>query len=163
LNRKRLIVFLVLTALVTGFIFHNSLQNSQDSNEASDVIEEVVEPIIEAVVGKDVVDVNYVVRKGAHLTEFFALGVIVSFVILELRKAGKYFFGYGLFYVLAVGVFDEYIQSFSDRTSLVADILIDFFGAAIGFAVIFIGAYLITARKIRKNRSQKGKDNGDKN
>ena len=132
LNFKRLTVFLVLAVIVTGFIFYNSLQNSEKSNKASGVIEEVVEPIVDKVAGENVVDVHYFVRKSAHLIEFFALGLVVMGAVVTV---GWKFAGYGLFYVLAVAVTDEYIQSFSDRTSSVKDILIDFTGSVMGFAV----------------------------
>lgn len=145
MNYKVLAVLLVLTVIVTGFIFGNSLQNSEESNKASDVIEEVVEPIINEVVGENKIDVNYFVRKGAHLTEFFALGLIVMGAVVTV---GWKYAGYGLFYVLAVAVTDEYIQSFSDRTSSVSDVLIDFTGAMIGFAVCAVVFLLV--RKFRK-------------
>ena len=55
-----------------------------------------------------------------------------------------------MFYGLFVGVCDEFIQSFSDRTSSVRDVLIDFFGYMTG-AVVAVGIMLMIykCRKIR--------------
>ena len=160
---KKISVLLVLTVFVMCFIFYNSFQNSEESNEASEVIEEIVEPIVEEIVGEDVVDVTYLVRKGAHITEFFVLGVLVCNVLNEIskkRKNFKYILGYGLFYVLAVAVTDEYIQSFSDRTSSVIDVLIDFSGASSGFAATVLWGLLSEKSKIK---SKEGNNNGDQN
>ena len=135
---KLLIGLFVLVAIVIGFIFSNSMQNSEESHRASGIIEEIVKPIIYKICGDDSVDINYIVRKGAHLAEFCLLGITVISVVLAV---GFKYFGYGLFFVLAVAVTDEYIQSFFDRTSSVKDILIDFTGAMIGFvicAIVFI-------------------------
>lgn len=143
LNRK-LIAFFVLTAMVIAFVFYNSMQDSEESHRASGIIEEIVKPIIYKICGDDA-DINYIVRKGAHLTEFCLLGLSVMSVVLTV---GQKYFGYGLFSVLFVAVIDEYIQSFFDRTSSVKDVLIDFTGAMIGFA---IGAIVfLIAQKIKK-------------
>lgn len=146
---KKIIIFLLLTVLMTGFIFSNSLKNSEQSNQASGVIENFVKPIIDDIFGEDVINVNYVVRKGAHLTEFFALGFCVFNLIIACKK--KSYIGYGLFYVLMVAVSDEYIQSFSDRTSSVKDVLIDFTGAIIGFSVCILVLWIhYKAKKAQK-------------
>ena len=150
LNLKRLVIFLVLIVLAIGFIFYNSLQNSEESHKASGIIENIVNPLIDKIFGEESVDINYVVRKAAHLTEFCILGFVVMGVVLTV--GGKYF-GYGLFCVLAIAVTDEYIQSFSDRTSSVKDVLIDFTGALIGFVICTV-LYLI-AHTIKKKYKSK--------
>ena len=152
---KKIIIFLFLTVLITGFIFSNSLKNSEESNRESSVIVNFIKPIIDDIFGEDVINVNYVVRKGAHLTEFFALGLCVFNLIIACKK--KSCMGYGLFYVLMVAVSDEYIQSFSDRTSSVKDVLIDFTGAIIGFLVCIFALWLYyKAKKSSITKAQKG-------
>lgn len=140
----KLIVAFVLTAMAIAFVFYNSMQDSEESHRASGIIEEFVKPIIYKICGDDA-DINYIVRKGAHLTEFCLLGLSVMGVVFTV---GRKYFGYGLFSVLLVAVVDEYIQSFFDRTSSVKDVLIDFTGAMIGFA---IGAIIfLIAQKTKK-------------
>ncbi|MBE6884109.1 MAG: VanZ family protein [Ruminococcaceae bacterium] len=160
---KKLAVLLVLVVLATGFIFYNSLKNSEESNKASGVVEEIVEPIVEEITGKEDVDVYYAVRKGAHLTEFFILGVTVLSVVAAVKTQRNNLIGYGLFYVLLVAVTDEYIQSFSDRTSSVTDVFIDLAGALIGFgvcALVMIGYAGVKERS--KKRAEKRNEYGDK-
>lgn len=154
-NRKRLVFLFVLIVFAIGFIFYNSLQNSEESNRASGVIEKVVEHIVDRIVGENDIDINYLVRKCAHLTEFFVLGFVVMGIVLTV---GLKYMGYGLFSVLAIAVTDEYIQSFSDRTSSVKDVLIDFTGAVIGICVCVI--VFLVGRKLReiyRKKTYKGK------
>lgn len=154
-HRKRLIVLFVLIVLSIGFIFFNSLQNSEKSNSASGIIVEFVERVLDKFFGENEIDINYLVRKGAHLTEFCILGFVVMGVVMTV---GMKYLGYGLFYVLAVAVTDEYIQSFSDRTSSVKDILIDFTGAMVGFCICAV--VILTIRKIRKSLKEKDSPHG---
>ena len=147
LNYKRLVFLFVLISLAIGFIFYNSLQNSEDSNNASGVLVKIFEQIADKIFGETDIDINYLVRKGAHLTEFFILGFAVMCVI---QTAGLKYLGYGLFSVLSIAVIDEYIQSFSDRTSSVKDVLIDFTGAMLGFIVCTV--IFLICRKIRRKR-----------
>jgi len=152
LNYKRLIFLFVLISLAIGFIFYNSLQNSEDSNNASGVLVKIFEQIADKIFGGNDIDINYLVRKGAHLTEFFILGFVVMGVI---QTAGLKYLGYGLFSVLSIAVIDEYIQSFSDRTSSVKDVLIDFTGAMLGFIVCTV--IFLICRKIRGKRELQDK------
>lgn len=82
--------------------------------------------------------VDYIVRKGAHLFEFCLLGIAVMHTVFVVgERFGRNVVGYGFFCVLMIAVIDEYIQSFSDRTSSVGDILIDFAGACVGFLFVW--------------------------
>lgn len=152
---KRIIFSCVLVILATAFIFSNSLKNGEQSNKDSGVIEEVVEPIIIGITHDPNTDVNFIVRKGAHLTEFCVLGITVMCTVLAVyTRFGKKIMGYGFFYVLAVAVTDEFIQSFSDRTSSVRDVLIDFTGSMIGFLLVFAVVSIIMLYK-KKHLAQK--------
>ena len=71
------------------------------------------------------------------MAEFAVLGLLVACLMFQLEFPMARL-GYGLFYVLAVAVTDEFIQIFTGRTSSVKDILIDFFGALLGIGVIYL-------------------------
>lgn len=141
---RSLIVFGALTAAMTLFIFSNSLRGSVDSHAMSNSLIDLLMPLLSAV-EKAFGEINWVlvIRKGAHLTEFCILGILVWNFMLAIRHScGKNLFGYGLFYVLAVAVTDEFIQSFSDRTSAVSDVLIDFTGALLGIGLVSLVVFL---------------------
>lgn len=133
-DRKKLylIALILLVFLVSLFIFSNSFYNQEESLEISDRVTNVI-------VGNKETDNNeadLVIRKLAHLVEFMALGSAVMFVTLFIKSwKGKLLYGYALFYVLAVAVADEHIQSFSDRLSSTEDIILDFIGALLGLCV----------------------------
>ena len=91
-----------------------------------------------------------IVRKSAHMIEYAFLGVPV--ICMSLRIYDRYkkpLLGFSLFYVLAVAVTDEHIQSFSDRTSSTGDIILDFFGAMIGFLLGWILVRIYSVIKCR--------------
>ena len=138
-NRKKLyiIALALLVVLVTAFIFSNSFYDQEESLEISDRVTNVIVGNKE----NDNNDADLVVRKLAHLVEFMALGIAVMFLTMFIKEwKGKSYYGYALFYVLAVAVADEHIQSFSDRLSSTEDIILDFIGAIIG---LILGVLII--------------------
>lgn len=159
LKKNKLTVFLILIIVVTGFIFSNSIKNSEESHASSGVIVQLVEPVFENTMEPDTV--SFIVRKCAHIAEFFALGFLVLSATSEMKKKHMQFIGFGFFYVLLVAVTDEYIQSFSDRTSSVSDVLIDFAGAMLGFCGCILLNSLIKAINQRLlNKEKKVENNG---
>lgn len=145
------LIFLVLSILVVGFIFGNSLKDGEASHRDSDGLVALVKPIIDPQDRISQEDFSYAVRKLAHLTEFCALGICISGVIYGIRaETGRMHMGSALFVVLAVAVADEFIQSFTGRTSAVLDVLIDFSGALGGFWAAWCAVRLFASAKHRK-------------
>ena len=137
--RKPSIVFLIFAILTTAFIFSNSMQTAAESSGQSGMIVTLLERIAAgfgiAFSGEGAVTV---VRKGAHIAEFFLLGLCWGGVFLAQggRFLGK------VIYVLFAGIFtaccDEWIQLFSDgRGSMVSDVFIDFSGVILAALVCF--------------------------
>ena len=142
---------LVSIITITVFILTNSLKDNEASNSSSMNITDMI--ISDSDAANE--SMNTLIRKMAHIVEFFVLGVATIAFAMHIRKNGeKHLFGYALFYVLAVAVADEHIQSFSDRTSTTDDIILDFCGGLIGF----FSAWLI-ALVYRKIRQQSHKNN----
>lgn len=150
-SHRLIFVFIAAIILVHGFIFYNSFQDGETSNEQSGKIEEVVEPVIDAVVGEDHGwNVKWLVRKSAHIIEFATLGFLFSVLAFLVGKCwGRNILPYGFFYLLATAVTDEYIQSFTGRTSTVSDVLIDFAGAMLGMLIGFFVCRIIRNWKRR--------------
>ena len=152
-NKLKIIVAVLSVLLVLSviFIFSNSLKTSAQSNRESGRMARIIGPIIDAIFGEGRLDINYVVRKGAHFVEFAALGFFTYALSLSvmLYKNVKVPFC-GIFGTLAVAVADEYIQLFTGRTSSVSDIIIDFSGAIFGMLAGFLICLLV--RRIRKGK-----------
>lgn len=98
---------------------------------------------------------DYIVRKSAHVCEFLILGIILT-IALKIYT-GKVFNNIcnALFVGLMTAVIDEFIQTFiAGRVGEVSDILIDFFGLAIGILITALIIKLSISKKRRKPRSR---------
>ena len=128
-------IFTVLTVLVTGFIFSNSMRPQVVSDEQSKTVAAVIDPTINPQGGvNDYEWLNVLVRKLAHMAEFGLLGAVLYGLICSIHAAyGNWFISAMLFAVLAVAVLDESIQYLvPGRSPQVSDVLIDFGGAVLG-------------------------------
>lgn len=147
-------IFVLVSLLVTGYIFYNSIQKAVDSDARSDKVVEQVQPIVDPdeKINKD--DMKKYTRKAAHFIEFAMLGISIGCVFgCVYGKSKKIFLSLPLFITLSVGVIDEFIQKFGDRASRVSDVLIDFSGSFVGLLLVFtiILIYKNTAKKRNKN------------
>ncbi len=148
INRKQIILFALLSLLVTGFIFHNSMQTIEHSRAQSNALIQVLKPILDPK-GKCPEDIfSKIVRKTAHLVEFAALGACLHGLVDGIRrrfwKSAHLFFP--LFAILCVAVADELIQSFTGRGSMVSDVVLDFAGGV--FGMIAAGVLISMMRKL---------------
>ncbi|MFA6808455.1 MAG: VanZ family protein, partial [Eubacteriales bacterium] len=113
MNRKKwqiLMAVLIITTYV--FIFGNSLQPVSESQVESLSVLERVKPVIEVFVGQGNVT-DHLVRKVAHFTEFFVLGLEwLVFVSLSKKINGQHIANC-LFIGLASAVTDESLQMLS--------------------------------------------------
>lgn len=142
------VMFTMGLLLITIFIFMNSFNDSYVSHNLSDAVVEIILPPQCAFVD----GISLLIRKTAHLIEYAALGVAAIILAKQAEKDfSKKYYSTTLFYVLAVAVIDEHIQSFSDRTSSTSDILLDFSGAVIGMLAVLGTMWIVKRiRKIKK-------------
>ena len=136
-RNKQILVFGVLAVCVTATIFWNSLQNAQQSIQLSSGLLAWLKPWLLPLFGGSEELMHEVIRKTAHFVEFAALGLCLCGVAdgmdIKFWRTSLLFFP--LFALLGTAVTDEFIQSFSDRTSSVKDVLLDFCGGIFGLAV----------------------------
>lgn len=91
---------------------------------------------------------DFLLRKIAHITEYACLGFLIQTAKTLWQKQGKSIsFWCSLFCLLGVGVLDEFIQSFSNRTSSVSDVLLDFMGGVLGMVLAALLFGIIEKRK----------------
>lgn len=141
--------WLLATVGITVFIFGNSFMNYEASHSSSGA----VAGMIGSQTASDYETVEFLIRKTAHLIEFAGLGIgVMKLKQIGIRQAASMSFWFPLFYVLAVGVLDEYIQSFSNRSSSTGDVILDFFGGLLGMAVVLLFQRLF---EVIQNRSKK--------
>ena len=141
----RITVLVLLPLFCTGFIFSNSLKNVEQSRKDSSVIVEIVEDVANKVIKQDAKKLNWdhIVRKSAHFIEFFVLGVLTVLLFLQTGMKRWMTVICALSYAVLVASADEFIQSFSDRSACVTDVMIDMSGALSGICLILMLNYLI--------------------
>ena len=134
-------ISLAALMLVLGFIYGNSLQNGEESMQTSGAVVEVVKPIVDP---EDHIEddlFSTIVRKLAHFTEFFWLGMALCGVWIGAQAwstLSRLRVSELLFFALLCAVADEFLQSFTGRTSSVRDVLIDFGGALCGLLLTML-------------------------
>ena len=144
-------ILIALIVAMVAFVFARSTKPPEKSQEESDEFAEFVEQIIPP----DTDAGEYVqknIRKLAHYTEFFALGVLVA--VYACVYTGRMFWkistlGFGLVFA----ALDETIQIFSGRGPSVTDVFIDFLGFATS-AVIICTAWHIVWFFINKRKQK---------
>jgi len=147
--KYRKIVTGILIIAVIGtilFIWSNSFVVGKASNIESQKVADVIQPIVDP--KQEIHKESFMdfIRKCAHFTEFMVLGA--ELILLKLSSKKPQIFT-ATFLALSVAVIDEFIQSFSDRTDSVSDILLDFGGAVFGMAVC-VGIYFIILFILKK-------------
>ena len=118
--------------LITIFIF--SSKNSIESNGLSKGIINKVVIVYENITNTDVDNkkivktLNYPVRKCAHYTIFFILGIFVYLYMSITNINNKIIIS--ILFCLICAIFDETHQLFTGRTSKILDVFIDTLGAS---------------------------------
>ena len=148
-HKKQFILFLVLSILVLLFIFYNSTRNGEQSNNLSQGFMHTLLSLIDPNGKLDTEIVHFLIRKGAHFTEFAVLGGLLCAMMNALFKMKSVFYKSMMFLIcLFSAVTDELIQSFNTRTSSVRDVLLDFAGAACGILIVRL---ILKGTQKRKN------------
>lgn len=154
---KRIILTILLISWI-GVIFSFSNQNGEESQKLSDnVTEAIIDKTIEITkieipkTQKEQIieDSRFVIRKAAHFTIYFVLGLIAYYTI---RSYGlQKIFAYTLIICLIYALSDEIHQMFiSDRTPHLLDVFIDFTGAFLGCMLV----HLITSVKYKVKQAK---------
>ncbi len=144
------IIYGSLSLLMIAFIFGQSLLPPQQSEELSHGIADRIYPILEPLLNVSLDRFHHILRKAAHFTEFFVLGMFITGFCLSLRKQYfRSFFSLGLLLCLSVAVGDEFLQYFTARGSAVTDIVIDFMGALSSTLLIYLAHILLRRNQLR--------------
>lgn len=130
-KNKKAILFTAITIIWIAFIFYNSFMNGSQSTAESNFVYEIINKIL----GEGNISAQFV-RKAAHFTEYFILGILLLKTVWEYKHLIMRVITTPLFFGLFTAVCDETIQLFSEgRSSQVSDILIDFSGVVVGLII----------------------------
>jgi VanZ family protein len=127
---------LILSILITLFIWGNSLLPGDVSGASSGFIVGLVSDVLSWMkieVNDDTL--GLVIRKLAHFTEFFFLGIALSVYFIKEKIEAYHVISIGFI----VALIDEFIQLFvSGRSGNAVDVGIDLLGITCAFLIILI-------------------------
>ena len=156
-TKTRLIVCWILLALVLAFIWGNSLLPAEQSRAFSLWVRNLLAPLFGwKVITKPGGSGPSVLRKVAHVTEFFWLGLCLSWLMHMLRTKKTEVFLFAAAAGIAAACIDEGIQFFiPGRGPGWKDVGIDTLGLLLGIGVITLIAYF--TKNIKSNRLEEQK------
>lgn len=157
LSKKDKIVYAILSLLLfatISFIWLMSVKDVKASTQQSSTIKDVIQGVCDAFLGKDTVVVSHnFVRKLAHFSEFFGLGVILCALFWYSRA----FKVKNFFEIIFIGAFialvDESLQALTDRSPSILDVLLDTSGVLLAILMFVLVLFII--KKIKEKKVKK--------
>ena len=137
-------ILVLLIVFTVAFIFSNSMETIPESSEKSEELLEVLTPALELFVG-DGNATNHLIRKIAHFTEFFVLGLELCWLFGLWKKPPIW----PLFVGLCIALTDETIQIFYERGSQVQDVWLDFSAVVAVTIITYICNIIVFRRRER--------------
>ena len=134
MKNKKIITSWILIILWMVFIFYMSSCNGNVSSDQSGTIVYILHNIL----GIDYSDkLIFIIRKCAHVSEFFILGILVINLVSKYNVKHIYFISFIVCVLYASS--DEFHQLFvPGRSGLVTDVLIDLIGVVLGLLLVFL-------------------------
>ena len=133
----KFIIFLFITINWVFVIFSFSLQSGEVSGQLSGSIVSWIIKKIESIVVFDFKLLEFLIRKAAHITEFFILGIFVMITLMQIDVAKRYI--WALTMCILVAISDETLQLFSfGRAGQISDVLLDSLSALVAIGIIYI-------------------------
>ena len=138
-------ISLTITLLWVMVIFSFSLQPAETSSQLSLgvghwLIELLPSAISDKLLSMPQTQLEFLhtlLRKAGHFSEYFILGMLSMFTVLQSKFCHKKWIGLG--FCLLVASVDETIQLFvSGRSGQVSDVVLDFVGALCGGVLLLI-------------------------
>lgn len=97
--------------------------------------------------------IEFLIRKAAHFTVFFALGALFVKAVSRTRLNAWLMLLFAWALANTVAIFDEFHQSLTpERTPLIQDVVLDSFGAFCGI-LLFGGYYLFVRKRNKRQRT----------
>lgn len=144
------VIFIVLTVLIIGFIFSQSLLPATESSAESGRVIKFLNGILESINIPPFIT-QHMARKAAHFIEFGVLGFCIC-AMLNSYTAKTVISGLSALGGTAlVAVIDESLQLISDgRSFQVSDILLDTLGGFTFILILSVVIFLVRKKKPAK-------------
>lgn len=127
-------IFVVSSILMTFLIWGNSMLSVSDSNALSfGLVHRIAELVRVCGINITLQELNHIIRKCAHFTEYAVQGALVTMLLEAKGKSWKYALVMGLI----TAIIDETVQMFvPGRSGQVTDVLLDWFGCWFGISIV---------------------------
>lgn len=132
MSRKKLQKFLAWLALLVwmGIIFYFSHQSGDASMQLSDGILDSFKSLFQNFL--DYHTLSYIVRKIAHFTEYFILGLLIYHLVKQYRVISKTEIIWMILFCVIYAMSDEFHQVFiGGRSPMIFDVIIDSLGSSL--------------------------------
>ena len=138
-------IFLILTMIMTLAIWINSILPADMSSTQSGFFTTMIHSVIGMFrISIEIDKLSLIVRKSAHFSQFFLLGIFWFQYLFRVIKSKNLVHWYAALFCLLTAIIDETIQIFSEgRAFQFTDILIDFFGSFMAISAFVLTLYLI--------------------
>ena len=158
-------LLLVIATAIMIFVFssESGTKSTQTSNTVTETVIKITQPDFDTLpVDKQEERfsiTSLAVRKIAHFTEFFMLGLFsllhIKFLELYMHKEIRFSYLYASLFSFLYAISDELHQKLSEnRGPQFIDVLIDTSGALLAIVIVFIIFLIIKKRKIIKHLEQ---------
>ena len=148
---KKQYIWIAVTCIWIGIIFSFSLQSGEMSGTLSGSFLETLLTFLslENFKNSERIEILHtILRKCAHFSEYFILGILSSQVFNSPNRKRKFLLGTA--FCIAVAFVDETIQYFvPERAAKVFDVLLDGVGALAGISLVVLISY-ISEKNIKK-------------
>ena len=142
MKNKRLVLAWTLLILWMLFIFIMSSFNGVMSSNQSGSIAVLIYNLFDI---SDTEKVSFIVRKCAHVSEFFILGILVINLVSKYNVKHIYLISFIICVLYASS--DEFHQLFvPGRSGQVTDVLIDLIGVVLGLSIYCLIKYFKSLR-----------------
>lgn len=145
MNKKSFQKFLAWVALLVwmGVIFYFSYQSGDASMQLSDGVLDLFKSLFQNFL--DYPTLSYIVRKIAHFTEYFILGLLIYHLVKQYRVISKTEIIWMILFCVIYAMSDEFHQVFiGGRSPKVFDVIIDSLGSSLSILIL----QLLQKRKI---------------
>lgn len=127
--------YMCMTILWVGVIFSFSLQSGEESGALSGGIVSWIVETFSLTKFMDEDTIHFLIRKTAHFTEYFILGIFSILTLLQTKFPKKAVVA--IFFCIIIASFDETIQLFvGGRAGQLMDVVLDSTGSFCG--IIFL-------------------------
>lgn len=131
-NRRLVVKYLLVILWMTGIFFMSNEVANTSSARSAEIVQTIQSIGINAPEGL----LTFLVRKAAHITAYFILGILFYALLREYRISTKRTILLSILFAMLYAGTDELHQVFvSGRSGEFRDILIDTIGATIGIVI----------------------------